>query len=185
MVEEHDWHASGARGNCRSSCRLQPVVLGRRSVPPAWRSHCRSGRQQQYRGVSDHPKWPLGLPSLRPARWSLTPPLRGCWRQVLALTVGWKPRRNPRETCERTQWISRLLFHTGPGSWIAMADAARGAATNRGGWRTSGALSCQSKLVVVEPVSACAPRASLSTPTTCEPRSRTTSAAFCAAHEPT
>jgi hypothetical protein len=27
------------------------------------------------RGVSDHAKWPLGLPSLRPGMWSLTPQL--------------------------------------------------------------------------------------------------------------
>jgi hypothetical protein len=47
------------------------------SMPPAWWSHRRSGRQEQHRGVSDHPEWPVGLPSLRPAMWSLTPPLEG------------------------------------------------------------------------------------------------------------
>lgn len=55
--------------------RLQVIVVGRRSVPPAWWRHCRSGRQQQSRGVSDHGKWPHGLPSLRPGTWSLTPRL--------------------------------------------------------------------------------------------------------------
>ena len=64
--------------------QVTAVVVGRRSVPPAWWRHCRSGRQQQSRGVSDHPKWPLGLPSLRPATWSLTPPLKECWRPVPA-----------------------------------------------------------------------------------------------------
>ncbi len=84
LVNERDSRAASPQGNCRSSCRLQAVVVGRRSVPPAWWRHCRSGRQQQSRGVSDHPKWPLGLPSLRPAMWSLTPPLKGCWRPVPA-----------------------------------------------------------------------------------------------------
>jgi hypothetical protein len=54
-----------------------------------------------------------------------------------------------------------------------------GAATKSDGWRTSGALSCQSKPMVDEPVSASAPLASLSTPTTCKFRGRTTNAAFC------
>ena len=63
------------------------------------------------------------------------------------------------------------------------ADAARGAATKSGGWRSSGTLSCQSKPMVDEPVSARAALASLSTPTTCKLRGRTPSAAFCAAHE--
>ena len=79
-VNEGDSGTAIANSNCRLSRRLRPAVLGRRSMPPAWWRHCRSGRQQQYRGVSDHPKWPLGLPSLRPAMWSLTPLLKGCWR---------------------------------------------------------------------------------------------------------
>ena len=69
------------------------------------------------------------------------------------------------------------------GDLARTADAARGAATKRGGWRSSGTLSCQSKPVVDEPVSVRASLASLSTPTTCKLRGRTTSAAFCAAHE--
>ena len=44
----------------------------------------RSGRQEQHRGVSDHPEWPLGLPSLRPATWSLTPPLKSVGAQCPA-----------------------------------------------------------------------------------------------------
>ena len=63
------------------------------------------------------------------------------------------------------------------------ADAARGAATKSGGWRSSGTLNCQSKPMVDEPVSAKAAVASLSTPTSCKLRNRTPSAAFCAAHE--
>jgi hypothetical protein len=63
------------------------------------------------------------------------------------------------------------------------ADAARGAATKSGGWRSSGTLSCQSKPMVDEPVCAKAAFASLSTPMTCKLRTRTPSAAFCAANE--
>ena len=65
------------------------------------------------------------------------------------------------------------------------ADAARGAATKSGGWRSSGTLSCQSKPTADEPASAKPDVASLSTPTTCKLRRRATSAAFCAAHEHT
>ena len=75
------------------------------------------------------------------------------------------------------------LFHSGPGSLIGTADAARGAATKSGGWRSSETLSCQSKPMADEPASAKPDVASLSTPTTCKPRGRATSAAFCAAHE--
>ena len=32
------------------------VGIGRRSVPPTWWCPRRSGHQQRYRGVSDHPK---------------------------------------------------------------------------------------------------------------------------------
>jgi hypothetical protein len=63
------------------------------------------------------------------------------------------------------------------------ADAARGAATKSGGWRSSGTLSCQSKRMIDESVSARASLATRSTPTTCKLRGRSTSAAFCAAHE--
>lgn len=82
-------------------------------------------------------------------------------------------------------WISRRSFHSDPGFGFRTADAARGAATKGGGWRTSGALSCQSITMIGEPVSASVPLASLSTPTTCELRSRAPSAAFRAAHEAT
>ena len=50
---------------------------------------------------------------------------------------------------------SRPSFHGGPSIRIGMADAARGAATKSGGWRSSGRLSCQSKPLVDEPVSGC------------------------------
>ena len=62
-------------------------------------------------------------------------------------------------------------------------DAARGAATKSGGWRSSGTLSCQSKPMVDEPVFVRASLASLSTPTTCKAERQTASAAFCAAHK--
>src|SRR5687768_5724250 len=45
-------------------------------------------------------------------------------------------------------------------------DAARGAVTKSGGWRSSVTLSCSSKSVVDGPVSVRVPVASLSTPTT-------------------
>ena len=64
-----------------------------------------------------------------------------------------------------------------PDSEIRTADAARGAATKSGGWRTSGELSCQSRPMVDKPMSVSPRFASRSTPTTCELRSRTTSAA--------
>ena len=50
------------------------------------------------------------------------------------------------------------LFTLVPALRIGTADAARGAATKSGGWRSSGALSCQSKPMVDEPVSASAAR---------------------------
>ena len=68
------------------------------------------------------------------------------------------------------------------GDCARTADAARGAATIRGGWRGSRTLSCQAKTIVDEAVSAKSSLATLSTPTTCKLRAPTTSAAFCAAH---
>ena len=35
QLDERGSRAASASGNCKSSCRLQPVVVGRRSVPPA------------------------------------------------------------------------------------------------------------------------------------------------------
>jgi hypothetical protein len=75
------------------------------------------------------------------------------------------------------------LFSLWSGSLIGTADAARGAATKCGGWRSSGTLSCQSKPMADEPASAKSELANLSTPTTCKLKGRATSAAFCAAHE--
>ena len=63
------------------------------------------------------------------------------------------------------------------------ADAARGAATKGGGWRSSVALSCSSKPVGDEPVCLRTSLASLCTSTTCRLRGRTTNAAFYAAQE--
>jgi hypothetical protein len=64
-----DWPASRIRPGQRMRFargeripQLQIVVqvaarrFGRRSVPPAWWRHYWSGRQQRYRGVSDHAK---------------------------------------------------------------------------------------------------------------------------------
>ena len=75
-----------------------------------------------------------------------------------------------------------------PSPWFSdsdleTADAARGAATKSGGWRHSGTLSCQSKLMLDEQASAKAGVASLSTPTTRKLRRRITSGAFYSAHE--
>ena len=40
-----------------------------------WAAHGRVPRSLRHRGVSDHAKWPLALPSLPPRTWSLTPRL--------------------------------------------------------------------------------------------------------------
>jgi hypothetical protein len=56
---------------------------------------------------------------------------------------------------------------------ITADDAARGAATKSGGWRSPGTPSCQSKPMVDRPVSARASLASLSSPTTCKVRGGT------------
>lgn len=66
-------HCATAPANFNQRCELLNTCRGRRSVPPDkgdWR--WRDG-QSQYRGVSDHAIWPLGMPGPRPRRWSLTP----------------------------------------------------------------------------------------------------------------
>ena len=55
--------------------------------------------------------------------------------------------------------------HSGCQPQLETADAARGAATMSGGWRSSGTPSCQTKPMVDERVPAKAAVASLSTPT--------------------
>ena len=85
-VTEREARAESARRTCMFPHRLQPVVVGRRSVPPTWWRRCMRGRQQEYRGVSDHAKCPLGLPSLRPRTWSLTPRLKGVGGGVRAIS---------------------------------------------------------------------------------------------------
>ena len=68
--------AVGERGRKQQAvAQVTGRVIGRRTVPRAWWRHCSNGRDQQSRGVSDHAKWPLALPSLRPRTWSLTPRL--------------------------------------------------------------------------------------------------------------
>ena len=74
-----------SRGRCRcgSSCaaprQLQSALCVGEHAHRAALCAARQGRcfwrggQSQYRGVSDHRFGPLGLPSPRPARWSLTP----------------------------------------------------------------------------------------------------------------
>ena len=64
-----------------------------------------------------------------------------------------------------TPWLSASDSET--------ADAARGAATKSGGWRTSKTLSCSSKPLVDEPGALRASLGSLSTATTCKLRGRT------------
>ena len=61
-------------------------------------------------------------------------------------------------------------------------DAARVAATKRGGWRGSVTLSCASKVTVSKRLRRTPSLASLSTPPTCKLRVPTNSAAFRAAH---
>ncbi len=61
------------RANFNQRCgllntRIGAALCAARQGRCSWR-----GGQSQYRGVSDHHFGPLGLPSLRPARWSLTP----------------------------------------------------------------------------------------------------------------
>jgi hypothetical protein len=43
LVGERASRAVRSQSNRLSTSRLPPVVLGRRSEPPAWRRHCRSG----------------------------------------------------------------------------------------------------------------------------------------------
>ena len=97
-VAAGDSRAASLEDNRLSSRRLQVIVVGRRTVPPAWWRHCSNGRQQQSRGVSDHAKWPLGLPSLRPRMWSLTPRLKavgtGCQGRMSFRMCGKIPTRN-------------------------------------------------------------------------------------------
>jgi len=85
-------------------------------MPPAWCALCPCGRQWLFRGVSDHPKWPLGLPSLRPAMWSLTP-LKGCRRPrastVSPLEAAVNSTRNLRENLMD---FSKLFSHW---SWLS------------------------------------------------------------------
>ena len=59
----------------------------------------------------------------------------------------------------------------------------RGGPRQSAGWRSSGTIGRHSERMVYEPVSARSSLASLSTPTTCKVRGRTTGAAFCAAYE--
>jgi hypothetical protein len=118
-----DWSASRIRPGQRErlargerSRQLQIIVEVAARRP--WAAFCaarlvrhyRSGRQQQSRGVSDHPKWAIRLPSLRPAMWSLTPPLKGCWRPVPAPSVRWKPAVIWTDNLRGTRWISRCSF---------------------------------------------------------------------------
>jgi hypothetical protein len=102
--------------------------------------------------------------------------LEGCHRRYTTVRSWWLFGGRPVRFSERLPpWFSYSPWET--------ADAARGAGTKSGGWRSSGALSCSSKAVVDEPISVRASLASLSPPTTCKLRGRTTSAAFSAAHE--
>jgi len=115
--------------------------------------------------------------------------------EVAHATVEWchRIRRRAQTAPQGTQILmASEAIHRGFRSafppWFSDSDsetagAARGAATKSGGWRSSGRLSCQSKPMVDEPVSGKAAFASLFTLTTCTLRSRTLSAAFCAAHE--
>ena len=81
--------------------------------PPA--SPRSSPRQRVDRGVSDHPKWPLGLPSLRPRTWSLTPPLKGCWRPVSAPVSPLEAAENStRDLRENLMDFSAALFTVVP-----------------------------------------------------------------------
>jgi hypothetical protein len=122
-VTESDARAESPRRNCRFSHRLQPVVVGRRSVPPNWWRHCLRGRQQQYPGVSDHAKWPLGLLSLRPRTWSLTPRLKGVGARVRAISAPqllreFRPACGPRS-------VPRSLAHSRRDSQTACTSVLR------------------------------------------------------------
>ena len=71
--------AANAAGGSNPPCQVQSAlwvaershraaVCAARQVRRCWR-----GGHSQYRGVSDHAIWPLGLAGPRPRRWSLTP----------------------------------------------------------------------------------------------------------------
>ena len=68
------------------------------------------------RGVSDHPKWPVGLPSLRPAMWSLTPRSKGVGDPRQQRQSGGSRKEFERGTCEENlRDFSDFSFHSGPG----------------------------------------------------------------------
>ena len=56
FAQDRPVRTTTASDKCRSLRRLRAVGIGRRSVPPTWWCPRRSGHQQRYRGVSDHPK---------------------------------------------------------------------------------------------------------------------------------
>jgi hypothetical protein len=102
--------ATNADDNYRWPHTLPASVVGRRAVPPAWRRRSLCGRQQQSRGVSDHPKWPLGLPSLRPGTWSLTPRLNSLSVSVSAPIVDPLVRENRRNLENNSMNCSSCLL---------------------------------------------------------------------------
>jgi hypothetical protein len=98
-------------------CRFA-TLAARRSMPPRCRSPADSPALQGSRGVSDHPKWPLGLPTLRPQTWSLTPRLRG--------VGGWCRRRSVRMRENFDAKSSDLRdFSTGSLHWLSGSDVKR------------------------------------------------------------
>jgi hypothetical protein len=125
----------------------------------------------------------------RPPRWLLdfASSIKKCWPPgVIAFvaayrlrhkTVGssWHLLRQTGRAPERLPTLVQIPTRNG--------RRVRGAAGKSGGWRSSGTLSCWPKPMVDEQVYAKAVSQVSPQPTTCKLRSRTPTAAFCAAHE--
>ena len=88
LVDEHDPRAASPRDNCKTSSRLQAVVLGRRSVPPGLVAPLpeRSPTAVPWR---ERPPETAGWPA-KPAASEVVAhaTARGCWRPVSAPSVG-------------------------------------------------------------------------------------------------
>ncbi len=88
-----------------TSCRSRAAHCAARLV-----GHCSNGRHQQSRGVSDHAKWPLALPSRRPRTWSLTPRLNRLPVSVSASKIHPLMREDPARNLENNSMNIWAVF---------------------------------------------------------------------------
>ena len=117
-VNKGDSRAASAHGTCRWSRRLQAVVVGRRSVPPAWWRHCPCGSPTPIPWRERPPEMAAWPAKPRPRKWSLTPRLERCRRPVPA-AVASAPAQEFRPEILGANFSD---FSTGSSRWFSGSD---------------------------------------------------------------